>query len=256
MKLSILVLVSVKLVYNLNMSVRFTNRIIVSLMSIISLFLVTTVNAAEPTTISYDYTYGLYGGGKNFYLQSGTALYRERQGDTMIEVNFPVTAKEMSSLYAMTRLYNFNGIKTKGTKVYDRGGDKITVTANGKTITKSNAGQSIIDGEFSRIRYDRITSNLQSFVKKKLATQYRLFFIELESAYATYQPRVALDGAEVRLSGGEGDLPLLPGQHQVTVALYNDKGRNVKAEVFLITTPGDHIARIQVRGEDISLTTE
>ncbi len=238
------------------MNIRLTNRIIVSLMGIISLFWVTSVSAAAPTTISYDYTYGLYGGGKNFFLQSGVASYYERQGDTVIEVNFPVTTKEMNSLYSMTRLYNFNGIKTKGIKVYDRGGDKITVTANGKTITKSNAGQLIVDGEFSRIRYDRITSNLQSFVKKKLATQYRLFFVELESAYAAYQPRVAIDGVEVRLSGGEGDLPLLPGQHQVTVALYNDKGRNVKTELFLITTPGERIARIQVRGEDISVTTE
>lgn len=232
------------------------NQISLALAFVASVFWATPILAAAPLSISYEYNYGLFGGGKEFILNSGTAVYREQQGDTNIEVNFPVTAKEMNNLYSMTKLYSFNSIKTKTVKVYDRGGDKVSVVVNNKTVTKSNAGQSMVDGEFSRIRYDRIISNLQSFVKKKLATQYQLFFVELESAYADYQPRIAIDNQEVRLFGGEGDLPLLPGQHQVTVALYNDKGRNVKAEVFLISTPTDRIARIQVRGSDISVTTE
>ena len=219
-------------------------------------FLGTQALAAAPLSISYDYTYGLFGGGKEFTLQAGKGTYRDQEGDTDINVTFPVTDKEMNSLYANFKRYNFDTIKTKTQKVYDRGGDTVTLRANGRTVTKSNAGQSIISGEFSRWRYDRVTSNLQAFVKKKLATQYRLFFVELDLANATYHPRIAIDNEEVRLYGSEGDVPLLPGQHQIAVALYNDKGKNVKGEIFLVTTPDSQIARVQVRGTDISLTTE
>lgn len=238
------------------MQLRYTNQFGLVLALVVGFFWVGPALAAAPVSISYEYNYGLIGGGREFLLKSGTAVYRERQGDTNIEVNFPVTTKEINSLYSMTRLYNFNTIKTKSLKVYDRGGDQVSVIANNRTITKSNSGQSIISGEFSRIRYDRIVSNLQSFVRKKLATHYRLFFLELDSSLADYQARVAVDNQEVSLTGGEGDIPLLPGQHQIAVALYNESGRNVKAEVFLINTPRERIARIQVRGEDISVTAE
>lgn len=221
-----------------------------------SIFFAPVVLAVAPVSISYQYTYGLFGGGKEFMFQTGTGMYHDQEGNTDITVTFPVSEKEMNSLYANFRRYNFDTIKTKTEKVYDRGGDIVTLRANGKTITKSNAGQSIISGEFSRWRYDRITSNLQAFVKKKLATQYRLFFVELDSSNATYQPRIAIDNEELRLYGSEGDLPLLPGQHQIAVALYNDKGKNIKGEIFLVTTPDSRIARIQVRGTDISLTAE
>ncbi len=238
------------------MKLKSTIRFIAGLTFVISVFWVKPTLAATPLSISYDYDYGLFSGGKSFYLQAGSAVYRERQGDTNIEVNFSVSAKEMNSLYSMTKLYNFSGIKTKSIKAYDRGGDTVKVTAGGRTVTKSNAGQSIVDGEFSRIRYDRIISNLQAFVKKKLAKEYQLFFIEMDSAYANHTPRVALDNEEVYLFGSEGDAPLLPGQHQLMVALYDNKGRNVKSEVFLVSTPSERIARVQVRGDDISVTTE
>lgn len=213
------------------------------------------VSASTAPVITYEYSQGKIPMGSSFYLQAGTATYQEWSDSMRVRVNFPVSKKEMDTLQANLRWYSFTGIETGKVVTYGRGGDQVSLTINNKTTTKSNAGQSMVKGSFSKWRYDKIVSNLKSFTKKKVANYYRVYNFELETL-TDYGVRVAVDDVEQRLHGNRGSTSLLPGTHTIVVALYDGKDEQVAANSFEFTVPDTHIARIQVRNKDISMTAE
>lgn len=228
------------------------------LVSIVLLCLVwsTTVLAAAPTYISYEYSQGKFPGGTSYYLQSGISTYQQWQDNTRIRVNFTVTEKEMASLLATTRWYSFSSIRTAKEKIYERGGDQIVVSEKGKTVTKNNSGQSVISGAFSQWRYDRIIASLQAFTKKKIAASYKPYTLNITSPNSDYRVRLAVDDTEVGIVNDQSTIFLLPGQHQITVAVYDfDTNENLSSESFIVKTPDSNAATIYLWGKDISLVS-
>lgn len=237
------------------MKLRFAKYLGLVLLIIAGLTEADTALAASVPLITYEYSQGKIPAGSSFYLQSGTATYQEWTDSMRVRVNFPVSKKEMDSLQANLRWYSFAGIETSKITAYGRGGDQVSWTANNKTITKSNAGQSTIKGSFSKWRYEKVVTGLKSFTKKKVANYYRVYNFELE-AITDYGVRVAVDDTEVKLHSNKGSTSLLPGTHTIVVALYDNNEDQIAANTFEFTTPDTRIARIQVRNKDISVTTE
>lgn len=222
---------------------------------VLGIFLAIPVLAAAPLSISYEYSQGLTPDGSSLLLRAGTATYQEWSDDKRVRVDFPVSQKEMDSLYSNLRWYGFSGIETAKIKAYDRGGDGITLVANNKTITKSNAGQSIVKGAFSKWRYEKIVSNLKAFSKKKLAPYYINYKIDLEAS-GNYGVRVAIDDAEVQLHAGKASIALLPGKHTVVVGLYGNKDEIVNAEAAEIAIPDSNVTHIRVGDKNIFILPE
>lgn len=237
------------------MKLRLANLLGLTMIFIFGVFLAIPVLAAAPLSISYEYSQGLAPAGTSLFLQAGTATYQEWSDDKRVRVNFSVSQKEMDSLYSNLRWYSFSGIETSKIKAYDRGGDSVTLVANNKTTTKSNAGQSTIKGAFSKWRYEKIVNNLKAFSKKKLAAQYVNYKIDLETS-GIYGVRVAVDDAEVQLHAGKASVALLPGKHTILVGLYGNKDEIVNAEAAEITVPDSDLAHIRVGDKNIFILPE
>ena len=159
----------------------------------------------------------------------------------------------MNSLYNSFRWYFFSSIKTKTQEAYDRGGDSVTLVTKTGTTTKSNTGQSFINGALSRWRYNQIASSINSFVQKKLPAHRKSLALEVETHLTDYHVRVAVNGAQIT---NWESLKLLPGTNELSVALYDDTDLWIKGESFIIEIPEVKIARVQIRDRDISLSTE
>ncbi len=237
------------------MKLRFASPIGLAVTFVLGLFLAVPVLAAAPLSISYESSQGLYPAGISFYLKAGTAVYQEWTDSMRVRVNFSVSKKEMENLYATMKWYSFSGIETTKIKAYDRGGDEVTLVANNKTITKSNVGQSIVKGSFSKWRYDKVVGNLKAFSKKKLAAHYVTYKIDLETT-DNYGVRVAVDDKEVQIHAGKGSVSLLPGKHTILVGLYGNKDEIINAEVEEITIPDSKLAHIRVGDKNIFIFPE
>lgn len=237
------------------MKLRFISPIGLAMTFVLGLLLATNAEAAAPLSISYEYGQGLFPAGSSFYLQTGTATYQEWSDSMRVRVNFNVTKKEMDNLYANVKWYGFTGIETAKIKAYDRGGDQVTLTVNGKTTTKSNAGQSTIKGSFSKWRYEKVVSNLKSFTQKKLASHYISYKLDLETT-SNYGVRVAVDDKEVKMHAGKATVSLLPGQHTILVGLYDSKDNIVEAEAAQIRVPDANVAHIRVADKNIFILQE
>ncbi|MBP7992150.1 MAG: hypothetical protein KAZ30_00680 [Candidatus Magasanikbacteria bacterium] len=221
----------------------------------LSIILITEAKAASPMSISYEYSQGIYPAGSSFYLQTGTATYQEWSDSMRVRVNFNVTKKEMDSLYSNLKWYAFTGIEVAKIKAYNRGGDQVTLEINGKSTTKSNAGQSAVKGSFSKWRYEKVTSNLKSFVQKKVALHNVTYKLDLENA-SNYGVRVAVNDAEVQMHAGKGSVSLLPGKHTILVGLYDGKDAIVSAEAVEVNVPASKEARIRVGDKNIFIIPE
>lgn len=237
------------------MKLRFAKLLGLIATFVFSLFLAFPVLAANPLSISYDYSRGLFPAGTSFYLHTGTSVYQDWSDSKRIRVNFTVTQKEMDSLYSYFKRYSFSGIEVSKIKAYDRGGDVITLVANNKTTVKSNAGQSIIKSSFSKWRYDKISNNLKTFIKKKLTNYYQTFPLDLE-ANTDYGVRVAVDDVEVQMHASKNTVALLPGQHTILVGLYDGNDNIITAETLAIDIPDKKLAHIRVDHKDVFILAE
>lgn len=237
------------------MKLQFANWVGALVVVIIGIFLAPSVLAAAPLSIMYEYSQGLAPAGSSLFLQAGTATYQEWSEDKRVRVNFPVSQKEMDSLYGYLRWYSFSGIETSKIKAYDRGGDGVTLVANNKTIIKSNAGQSVIKGTFSKWRYEKIVTNIKAFSKKKLAPYYSTYKIDLEVG-GNYGVRVAVDDIEVQTHAGKATVHLLPGKHTILVGLYGNTDEIINAEVQEIYIPDSTVAHIRVADKNIFILPE
>lgn len=211
--------------------------------------------AALPADLrfQYDRDGGLYPERTHIDLSIKGGVYQHFYNGVEQKVNFSVSQKEMNSLYNTFRWYFFNSIKIKTQEAYDRGGDSVTLVIGASTVTKSNTGQSFINGALSRWRYNQIAGSINSFVQKKLPAQRKPLMLEVETHLTDYKVRLAINGGQIT---NWENVKLLPGTNELSVALYDDTDLWIKGESFVIEIPEVKIARVQIRDRYISLSTE
>lgn len=230
------------------------NKFLISIF-FLSVFIPAVSLAALPADLhfQYDRDGGIYPERTHVDLSVNGGVYQHYYNGVEQKVNFSVTQKEMNSLYNTFKWYFFKTIKIKIQETYDRGGDSLSWITGTDVVTKSNLGKSYINGALSRWRYDHIASAVNVLVQKKISAYYKPVTIEVESHLTKYTVQLAVNGKKV---DNWENVKLLPGTNELTVALYNKQNAWVTGESFAIEIPEVKVARIQVRGSDISLSTE
>ena len=151
---------------------------------------------------------------------------------------FNVSPEELDKLYKIFYENDFGKIKTFEKKVYDRGGNTVSISWKGERISKSNSGISFIEKEWQE-EYGDVVSAIRKLVDSKTNELKINFTLKLDTSIINPDKitNITIDADFTYYSARDGiketiSLNLLPGEHNVQAYLMTSEETELQSKVF------------------------
>ena len=183
--------------------------------------------------------------------------------DAKNKIYFNVSPEELDKLYKMFYKNNFDKIKTFEEKVYDRGGNTVSLSWKDERISKSNSGISFIEKEWQE-EYGVIVSAIRELVDSKIEELKINFTLKIDTSIVNLDliTNITIDTDFTYYSARDGvkdsiNLNLLPGEHNVQAYLMTSGESELQSKVFaskhfvLDITEETNVINLYVEGKEI-----
>lgn len=172
--------------------------------------------------------------GEHIYFSAEFGYFEKYAHRKTSKLFFPVGTDALRELYHMLKKNKFQAIGQKREKIHDRGGISVQVTAGKKTISKSDAGMTMIP-EAARAQWRNIVEQIV-MAKERLITSGQAVTLALSDQYGQHQH----------------DITLFVGLRSVYHHRYGADGPvDTRGDAEFFFLPGNYPLRIVVHGPQI-----
>lgn len=186
----------------------------------------------------YSESGGMLPVGKNYLISADSSFANYYIHDARNKTYFNVSPEELDKLYKIFYENDFGKIKTFEEKVYDRGGNTVSISWKGEKISKSNSGISFIEKEWQE-EYGDVVSAIRKLVDSKINELKINFTLKLDTSIINLGKitNITIDADFTYYSARDGvkdsiNLNLLPGEHNVRVYLMTNEETELQNKVF------------------------
>ena len=192
----------------------------------------------KDVVFNYNEDGGMLPVGKNYFISADSSFANYYMYDARNKIYFNVSTEELDELYNIFYKNDFDKIKTFEEMVYDRGGNKVSISWKGEKIYKSNTGISFIEKEWQE-EYRVILSAIGKLVAPKINELKINFTLKIDTSIINLDKvtKIIIDDDITYYSSKDGikdsiSLNLIPGEHNVRVSVTNKEETDYKNKVF------------------------
>lgn len=175
--------------------------------------------------------------GAEYFISKDSSYADIWEDDAETKIYFKVSSSDLNKLYTIIKNNDFEDVETFREEVYDRGGTTISVTADGESYEKVDAGMTFIV-ESWRDEFANVENEIRRIVGDKLETMKQEVTITIDENIMEVDKIVNFNiGDFVYMSARDGwhktvTVSLYPGQHYMYFTMLNKE---------LTTEPGSKI---------------
>lgn len=143
-------------------------------------------NSPLPSTRPVDISFRYYvDGGMMYYseelfISGDSCYYKINDGGAESKIYFKMTSSELDKLYEVFKENRFDEIETYDHKVYDRGGDNISLSwGNGKSCSVNNSGMTFIDDSW-KTEWTACVTEIVKIITAEVPKQKKDFEVRLD----------------------------------------------------------------------------
>lgn len=126
---------------------------------------------------SYSQSGGMMYYSENIYISKDSCFYKINDGGSVTRVDFKLTSAELDKLYSVFKDNDFDEIKTYEEKVYDRGGESISLSWKpGKQTSVSNSGMTFVKDSWSK-EWNNCLNAIEKIAKGEMEKQKKEYII-------------------------------------------------------------------------------
>ena len=133
----------------------------------------------ENITFSYSQSGGMLYYSENIYISKDSCFYKINDGGAVTRVNFKLTDSELDKLYTVFYENDFDEIISYEEKVYDRGGESISLSWKpGKHSQVSNSGMTFVKESWQK-EWNNCVNAIEKIAKSEMEKQmknYEIYF--------------------------------------------------------------------------------
>lgn len=214
---------------------------LVVLGGIIYFMLASQLPAERPTKFSFEISEG---GGMNdesmsYYIKDGHVTYDKEYESSELTAEFDFTDAELDYLWQLLRVERFDRIREHdGGDVYDRGGTSQRLSYDDESISFSDAGSSLIDGDSAK-RFYTIEDAIIALAKPYIDEQKKALTIRIGDDLLSKVDYVQLNDQIIYEVGEGEELPahvsVLPGDYILAIATTLPPPINSDYQRFTVT---------------------
>lgn len=188
----------------------------------------------RPQNISFQLSMG---GGMLYYyedlfISGDSSYYLVNDGGAISKIYFAVSGEKLDKLYDVFRENDFDRIKTYDEKVYDRGGETVSLRwGKGKYASVSNSGMTFIKDSWKG-EWSACTSALSKIIDEEIAKQKKDFEIRVDRSlfgkeiYIQLNRETVIPKSMVMSENGTDEyisrtVKLMPGSHMLSFYIGN-----------------------------------
>lgn len=128
-------------------------------------------------TFSYSQSGGMMYYSENIYISKDSCFYKINDGGAITRVDFKLSDSELDKLYAVFSDNRFDEIDTYEEKVYDRGGESISLSWKpGKHAKVSNSGMNFVESSWSK-EWNNCVNAIEKIAKGEMEKQLKNYEI-------------------------------------------------------------------------------
>ncbi|MFC2092314.1 hypothetical protein ACFLSV_00300 [Bacteroidota bacterium] len=191
----------------------------------------------------YSESGGMLSVGKNYIISADSSFTNYYMYDARNKIHFNASPEEVDELYNIFYKNDFDKIKTFEEMVYDRGGNKVSISWKGEKIYKSNTGISFIEKEWQE-EYRVILSAIGKLVALKINKLKINFTLKIDTSIINLDKitKIIIDDDITYYSSKDGikdsiNLNLIPGEHNVRVSVTNKEETDYQNKVLQVSIP-------------------
>lgn len=131
---------------------------------------------------SYSQSGGMMYYSENIFISKDSCYYKINDGGAVTRVNFRMTPDELDKLYSVFLENNFDEIESYEEKVYDRGGESISLSWKpGKHINVSNSGMTFIKDSWKK-EWSACSNAIEKIAAEQMEAQKKPYEIKFDSS--------------------------------------------------------------------------
>ncbi len=136
----------------------------------------------EDLRINYSVDGGMMHYGETIFISKDSCYYKINDGGAITRVNFKLTYAELDKLYIVLKENDFDEIESYEQKVYDRGGESISLNwSPGKHTAVNNSGMTFIKESWHK-EWNACTEAIEKIGKQQLEAQKKAYEIRMDSS--------------------------------------------------------------------------
>ncbi|MEO8513484.1 MAG: hypothetical protein ABI543_07995 [Ignavibacteria bacterium] len=168
--------------------------------------------------------------GEEIFLSQDSSFYKINDGGSESKVYFKMTSAELDKLYMVFKDNNFDEIETYEEKVYDRGGESISLGwGKGKYANANNSGMTFIKDSWHK-EWNSCSNAIEKIGKEQMEKQKKDYTIKLDKSLFGNEiymqvnrdvviPKSTLMAEQVYDSLITRIVKLSPGKHNASISL-------------------------------------
>lgn len=131
---------------------------------------------------SYSQSGGMMYYSENIFISKDSCYYKINDGGAVTRVNFKLSDAEIDKLYVLFRDNSFDEIESYEEKVYDRGGESISLSWKpGKQTSVSNSGMNFIKESWHK-EWNACTEAIEKIGKGEMEKQLKNYEIQFDKS--------------------------------------------------------------------------
>lgn len=131
---------------------------------------------------SYSQSGGMMYYSENIYISKDSCFYKINDGGAVTRVDFKLTDAELDKLYAVFKDNDFDEIDSYEEKVYDRGGESISLSWKpGKQTSVSNSGMNFIKESWHK-EWNACSNAIEKIGKNQMEKQKKEYIISFDKS--------------------------------------------------------------------------
>ena len=131
---------------------------------------------------SYSQSGGMMYYSENIFLCKDSCYYKINEGGSISKAYFSMTADELDRLYAVFKENDFDEIGSYEEKVYDRGGETISLNWKpGKQVNVSNSGMTFVKDSWQK-EWNACRSAIESIAGREIEKQKKEYTVMIDSS--------------------------------------------------------------------------
>lgn len=132
------------------------------------------------------FSYTLDGGmmyySENIFISKDSCFYKIGDGGAVTRANFRLTPGELDKLYSIFKENNFDEIESYEEKVYDRGGESISLSwKTGKHVNVSNSGMNFIKDSWKQ-EWSACSNAMEKIAAEHMEAQKKPYEIKFDGS--------------------------------------------------------------------------
>jgi hypothetical protein len=136
----------------------------------------------EDLRINYSVDGGMMHYGENIFISKDSCYYKINDGGAITRVNFKLTNAELDKLYMVLLENDFDEIDSYEQKVYDRGGESISLNwSPGKHTAVNNSGMTFIKESWHK-EWNACTEAIEKIGKGEMEKQLMNYEIQFDKS--------------------------------------------------------------------------